>query len=225
LPTTVVRDLETNEQVQFDPPGDGDAVDLIFDQRGRLLMTRGGVLSRWDPATGTIEKLIDEGIGFVRPHPDGRRLLLRVDKSADFSLYDPENDSRTGITAHGQIWVSSFDPTGEVLVTTGLDGTIRVGPTLGENPHLLVGHEARVTSLQVSPDGRWIASRSGSAVRLWPMPDVSKPPLHTLPHDELLAKLRALTNLRAVPSDASYTGYRVEPDFTAYRGWETVPTW
>ena len=23
----------------------------------------------------------------------------------------------------------------------------------------------------------------------------------------------------------AYTGYRVEPDFTAYRGWETVPTW
>ena len=27
------------------------------------------------------------------------------------------------------------------------------------------------------------------------MPDLSKPPLHALPHDELIAKLKTLTNL------------------------------
>jgi hypothetical protein len=57
------------------------------------------------------------------------------------------------------------------------------------------------------------------------MPDLTKPPLHTLPYDELMAKLKALTNLRAVPDEESHTGYRIEPDFTAYRGWATVPTW
>ena len=34
------------------------------------------------------------------------------------------------------------------------------------------------------------------------MPDVSKPPLHTLPYDELMAKLRALTNLQVVEDPA-----------------------
>jgi hypothetical protein len=57
------------------------------------------------------------------------------------------------------------------------------------------------------------------------MPDLSKPSLHTLPHDELIVKLKTLTNLRAVPSDESYSGYAIEPDFSAYRGWAEVPEW
>jgi hypothetical protein len=55
------------------------------------------------------------------------------------------------------------------------------------------------------------------------MPDLSKPPLHTLPHDELLAKLHSLTNLRAVRDEDSSTGWKVEVG--PFPGWETVPTW
>lgn len=55
------------------------------------------------------------------------------------------------------------------------------------------------------------------------MPDVSKPPPHALPHDELLARLRSLTNLRAVPDADSPTGYRIEPG--PFPGWSTEPTW
>jgi hypothetical protein len=57
------------------------------------------------------------------------------------------------------------------------------------------------------------------------MPDLSKPPLHTLPYEELMAQLEALTNLRVVPDDESSTGYRVEADMDAYRGWATTPEW
>ena len=54
--------------------------------------------------------------------------------------------------------------------------------------------------VEISPDGQWIASLTREGiVRLWPMPDLAKPPLHTLPHDELMTTLEALTNLRAVP--------------------------
>jgi hypothetical protein len=48
-------------------------------------------------------------------------------------------------------------------------------------------------------------------------------PFHTLPHDELVARLRALTNLRVVEDASSATGYRVEPG--AFPGWERVPEW
>jgi WD40 repeat protein len=75
-----------------------------------------------------------------------------------------------------------------------------------------------VTGVAVSPDGMWIASASrDSAIRLWPMPDATKPPLHTLAHGELLARLRAITNLRVVPDAGSASGYQVEP--SPFLGW------
>ena len=74
-------------------------------------------------------------------------------------------------------------------------------------------------SVAVSPDGRWIASGSGhdEAIHLWPMPDVSEPPLHTLPLEELIARLKAVTNLRTVPTDRERTSYRHEA--SPFPGW------
>ena len=55
------------------------------------------------------------------------------------------------------------------------------------------------------------------------MPDVTKPPLHTLPHAELLAKLGALTNLRVVCDPTSSTRWTL--DIGPFPGWKDVPTW
>jgi hypothetical protein len=55
------------------------------------------------------------------------------------------------------------------------------------------------------------------------MPDLSRPPLHTLPRDELITKLKTLTNLRVVRDEASSTGWKVE--IGPFPGWETVPSW
>ena len=100
---------------------------------------------------------------------------------------------------------------------------VRAGPATGEEPHLLPAHEGMILGLAISPDGRWIATSSGQSVRLWPMPDVTRPPLHTLPHAELLAKLDELTNLRAVRDESSSTGWALEVG--PFPGWETTPTW
>jgi len=89
-----------------------------------------------------------------------------------------------------------------------------------------LGHQAIVSTVLASPDGRWIASvDTDGAVRLWPMPDSSRPPIHTLPHGELMTRLESLSNLRAVSDEDSSTGYRVVPDAAAYRGWATLPSW
>lgn len=45
-------------------------------------------------------------------------------------------------------------------------------------------------------------------MRLWPMPDLWKPRLHTLPHDQLLAKLPSLTNLRVIRDPSSISGWK-----------------
>ena len=119
--------------------------------------------------------------------------------------------------------VRRLSPSGRVVVTGDADGVVRVGPTTGEEPHLLFGHKGRVTAIAVSPDERWIASASDDSISIWPMPDVTKPPLHTLPHAELLAKLDALTNLRVVRDSSSATGWKL--DVGPFPGWKDVPTW
>ena len=84
-------------------------------------------------------------------------------------------------------------------------------------------HEGTSMSVAVSPDGKWIASAAGGEIRLWPMPDLTKRPLHTLPCDELTAKLRSLTNLQVVEDKAAATGYKLE--IGPFPGWKDVPTW
>jgi len=55
------------------------------------------------------------------------------------------------------------------------------------------------------------------------MPDLTKPPLHTVPARELLAKLYKMTNLRVVEDPDSDSGYDVEPG--PFQGWAQPPTW
>ena len=71
---------------------------------------------------------------------------------------------------------------------------------------------------------RWIVSTSlDGAMHLWRMPDLSRPPLHALPHQELIAKLETLTNIRVVRDDKSSTGWDIQVG--PFPGWETAPTW
>jgi WD40 repeat protein len=98
-----------------------------------------------------------------------------------------------------------------------------VGPATGESPQVLTVDDIRVESVAVSPDGRWIASGHGDgSIRVWPMPDLTKPPLHELPRAELLTRLKALTNLRVVPNPDDPDGYMVIAA-APFPGWETVP--
>ena len=118
----------------------------------------------------------------------------------------------------------ALDLAGTVAVTPDRDGVVRVGPVTGEEPHILLGHERSIEALAVDPEGRWIASGSkDTTIRLWPMPDLTKPPLHTLPLDELITKLKTLTNLRVVRDPESATGWTLTHD--PFPGWETLPTW
>ena len=105
-------------------------------------------------------------------------------------------------------------------MTPSQDGTVRVGPPTGEKPHLLLGHEKSVWDVAVDPTGRWIASASeDGTVRLWPMPEGQ--PLHTLPHEDFLERLRLLTNYRVVEDEGTQSGYRL--DYEVFTGWDREP--
>jgi WD40 repeat protein len=222
-----VLDLETGERWLIDPPGEGEAPDSAwsFDQTGRLLVTRGGIVSRWDPRTQKTEILFQQGYRSATARPDGSYFIEESDGRR--VIVDIEEGTRIELPESHQSGASYQPPLTSIIATAEMDGEIRVGSVYGgSEPHLLLGHEGVANLTAVSPDGKWVASYfAEGTVRLWPIPDLSKPPLHTLPYQELMAKLKALTNLRVVPDEESHTGYTREPDFTAYRGWGTVPEW
>ena len=118
----------------------------------------------------------------------------------------------------------ALDPSGTVAAIGTSDGIVRVGRLSGGEPHLLLGHRGAIAGIAISPDLRWVATTGeDSTIRLWPMPDLEKPPLHTLPHDELLAKLHSLTNFHVVRDPSTAEGFKVE--IGAFPGWKDVPTW
>jgi WD40 repeat protein len=234
--TLRVWDLSSGESRVFDQPQDPEADFFInsiaFVDEATLYTSGAYGLLRWDLEAGTSERVLEAPPGgMVGMCVASDRRTIRV------SEFGPSGD-RVGALLYdlttGEVReVDTLGRQGGPLeVTPDLmtwavgeeDGSIWVGRTDGGEAHLLAGHEGPVDSIAISPDKTWVASSGDDkTLRLWPMPDLSKPPLHTLPHEELIAKLHSLTNLRAVRDGSSSTGWSIEVG--PFPGWETVPSW
>ena len=242
-----ILDLATGEERALDThPEDGTGCEEpgsaesgfavpVWLRDGRLVSDGDAGLRLWDLETGTSRLL-----RACRKTPPNEfallatrdsRTILRLDpasrtgETSSLTLFDLATGQTREITSHGnRVQSFALDASGRVVVSGSYDGVVRVGPLSGEEPHLLYGNTGPVFAVAASPDLRRVASvPEGGTIRLWPMPDLSKPPLHTLPHDELLAKLKSLTNLRAVPDPSSDSGWKVEVG--PFPGWATVPEW
>ena len=228
---TRIWDLRTGEEVQVigppdvNSPGGGQIIRLLFTPDGKRLISSSwnGVLV-WDLEDGTHEYLGD-GL-LTAPSRDGKSLFVAwsdYKEAGGAGVYDLETGTLRELSTHGKVGSIALNPDETVVVTGGIDGPIRVGPAGGGEPHLLLGHHG-YTLVKVSPDGRWIVSGStDGSLRVWPMPDLSRPPLHTLSREVLIAKLESLTNFRAVRDDAEPGGYRIETE--PFAGWGAVPEW
>jgi WD40 repeat protein len=224
-----VWDLESGELRVLDA---GDGVNpwgIEFTSDGDLWILTKSILRLWD-VQGREPRILEEVDLAGSPILD--RILCErggdlEDRSltfwADDTLWSQDLDSREvrALVPHDgpvdRCWVAAD---GQSLVSLDGRGGIRVAPMGGGPPHLLLGYLGG--GLGVSPDGRWIASGGPrSTVQLWPVPELSKPPLHTLPRSELIARLKTLTNLRVVRDDDSATGWKLEVG--PFPGWETVP--
>jgi WD40 repeat protein len=240
--TLRVWDVETGELRLFDLP-DGSSsktgyergiVSLGFADESTLYTGGDGGVRRWNLENGEHELVLGVEPGRragLALGADGRKALVwetvflsRERRPA--KILDLATAESRELPAFGQVHSRNLalDSTGKVAVTGDEEGIIRVGYVTCDEPHLLVGHEGPIDRVAISPDLRWVASTGeDNTLRLWPMPDLDKPPLHTLPHDELIAKLHTLTNLRAVRDAEAPSGWKLE--VSPFPGWAEVPTW
>jgi len=227
-------DLRSFELPQPETPSNFAGVWSIGFLDEKTLITAGwGGVRRWDLAAGTHTLLAgSEGlVMMVLSRPTGTAITWGFGWSSDRSqvpglqLLDLATGTSRPLLGFGDnVEYADLDPSGTVLATAHKDGAVRVGRLDGGEAHLLLGHKGNVTRVAISPDLRWVASAGeDGTLRLWPMPDLEKPPLHTLPHGELIAKLKTLTNLRAVRDPASDTGWTIE--LGPFPGWRNIPTW
>jgi WD40 repeat protein len=223
LSTGTVRDFPVEAA-----PGAAPIRSLAFAADGALVSGGEGGVQSWNTETGERRSILAAGFALISASADGRRLVAVTFKGRDIgpdaetTVVDLDTGTHRTTTTHRSN-VVALDPSGQILVSGGEDGAVRVGPATGEEPHLLLGHTSRVGCVGVTPDGRWVVSVAGNEVRLWPMPDVSKPPFHTLPYGELMTRLGAMTNVQVVEDGSSPTGYKV--DVGPFPGWRDMPAW
>ncbi|MGB5553003.1 MAG: hypothetical protein WBO74_21195, partial [Thermoanaerobaculia bacterium] len=236
LETDERRLLDLPEGASFSKMGRSGAVqNLAFSDESTLHSSGVGGVRRWDLATGSHELVFASQLDSLTRMvvaADGRKAVIGEQRVKDASerrngvlkLLDLVSGEVRELPAFGEKSHSFvIDSSGNVLATCDDDGIIQVGLVSGEAPQLLLGHEGAVTDLAISPNGRWIASRGQDhTLRLWPVPDLDQAPLHMLPHDELIAKLQSLTNLRAVRDPESSTGWSIE--LGSFPGWKELPT-
>jgi hypothetical protein len=153
-----------------------------------------------------------------------RRLALPESPGAAVSSerIHAAGSARSDLSRDGTLLLVAAGPTPAMATQEPLEGLI-LFDLKRRTSHRITSHGARLTAIALSPDERWIATASEDALSLWPMPDVTRPPLHTLPRAELLAKLDTLTNIRVVRDLRSATGWTL--DVGPSPGWKDVPTW
>jgi WD40 repeat protein/DNA-binding winged helix-turn-helix (wHTH) protein len=247
-----VWDLNTGETLVFDLHdtnlGDGTAIGevdideglrdgiwgIAFEDESTLYTSGAGGVRRWNVEKGSSEVVFRQPADTVTmmSTSSDRTIMLTLtwrmeepDSGRTLVFHDlASSESRVLETFGHNIKDIALSSNGDIVVTGNHDGTVRVGRVDDDDPHLLFGHMAAVDEIAISPDLKWIASADQDDVlRLWPLPDLDKPPLHTLPHDELIAKLHTLTNLRAVRDEEAPSGWKIEVG--PFPGWAEVPEW
>lgn len=230
-PATIrIWDLATGAVQVLKSGGKTGFYGLRFLPRNRLVSSSAEGLLLWDLATGAREVLSDQPHGWLSG-PDAQGRCLLADSPRGLTLWDLERRTERLLPVPTDTWMGSdwtashrraLSPDGRFVAVGMHDGELWVLPLDTDEPHVLLGHEGGVGAVWIPPESdRIYSAAADGTVRIWSVP--GGVPLHTLPLPELLAVLRAQTNLRVVPDAKAADGYRVV--FDRFPGWQTAPAW
>jgi WD40 repeat protein len=217
---------------------EGGIVGALFAGERTLLTAGDGGIRRWNLSDGSHTLVCAAPAGQATSaafSADARTALVThrprsaMRSCAQPMLCDLTSGSARRLPEFGDcVHAVALHRSGTVAATLDGEGLVRVGRLGRGTPHLLFGHARPIrrglARLEISPDLRWLASVGlDETLRLWPMPDLEQAPLHAIGHQELLARLHALTNLRAKRDPSLAGGFAVTAD--PFTGWSDVPSW
>ena len=187
--TARVWDLQSRSEEPVVLSGYGNSISyLTFSPNGHwLVAASAGTAPLWDMQNLSAAPIILQGAAYDIPvftfSPDGRWLIADQDDFAaqsDPHLWDLQTLATDPIVLDGLDAPLLFTPDSHFLVITE-GATIQMLDLHDRSaaPLILRGHEQAITTLALSPNGRWLAAGSlDQSIRLW---DVEKAPALSFP--------------------------------------------
>jgi hypothetical protein len=238
-PAIRVVDLRTGRvddlMIRGGTAGDVPANSMAFGADGTLYTGGDGGIRRCNLAVKTCTTWRATNVAKIALSGNRRFLLAAMFKEGrgmgtsrgELVLFDLHTGTERAIPGFGtEMTHLAINHTGTTIAAIDRARTLTIAATTGDRRYVIPRAGSFVggpSGLAISPDDEWVGTSIGPEIRLYPMPDLSQPPLHTVPLDELMSRLDAMTNARAVPDPASSTGYKLEAG--PFPGWRKQPRW
>jgi len=179
-----VRRVPDGEELAQIVGGSYAVSDLAFSPNGEwLAIVNSNLIRLRKPESGVMGATLqaEHPLFCVDFHPEGR-WLAAGDIVNRVLLWDVQAESTPRMVGEhmGQIgkvealvWEVRFNRGGDLLASAGGDGVVRIWePQDGEALALLPSHGGAATSVQFSPDGRWLATGDlDGRLRIWGVED------------------------------------------------------
>jgi serine/threonine protein kinase len=146
---------------------------MAFFPAGDVLLTgsQDGTIRLWVAKSGTARGTTQAGVGKVLALAFGGSSKRIAVAGAALRIRQPQG-TFTELPGHrGEVLSVDFSPDGNLLVSGGRDGTVRLWRAEdGGELRCLEGHEGPVRAVQFSQDGRWVYSGGSDGIlRRWPV--------------------------------------------------------
>lgn len=175
-----IRQVEDGEEIAQIIGGSYAVSDLEFSPDGAwLAIVNSNLIRLRKPESGVMGVTLQstDPLFCIDISPDGR-WLAAGDTASQVLLWDLQAESASSLVGEhagrkgrveALIWEVSFNAQGDLLASAGGDGMVQIWDLKAGQPlATLPGHGGAATSVQFSPDGRWLATGDlDGRLRIW----------------------------------------------------------